>query len=78
MVRIYALVVHFSRGQYETLSYFLDPAAAADAALKMSKTLARDSYVLVQQLDVFPNSFNCSHLLRVDSADLCAKRSQTR
>lgn len=70
MVRIYALVAHFSRGKYETLSYFLDPAKAAAAALQMTKHMARESYVLVQQLDVYPDTFQRSHLLRVDASDL--------
>lgn len=70
MVRIYCLVAHFSRGKYETLSYYLDPAKAAAAALSVSKTLSAESYVLVQQLDVYPDSFQRSHLLRVDASDL--------
>lgn len=74
MVRIYVLVAHFSRGRYETLSYYLDPASAASAALQVSKTMSGESYVLVQQLDIYPNSFNRSHLLRVDASDLNAKR----
>lgn len=70
MVRIYALVAHFSRGKYETLSYFLDPAKAAAAALQLTKRLERESYVLVQQLDVYPDTFQRSHLLRVDASDM--------
>lgn len=66
MIRIYVLVAHFSRGKYETVSYYLDPARATDAALSMARSLCKDSYLLVQQLDVFPDTYHRSHLLRVD------------
>lgn len=66
MVRVYALVTCLASGSYETVSYFLDPAAAAADALALSKSLPPGSYVLVQQLDVYPTSFMRSHLLRVD------------
>lgn len=66
MVRIYLLVAHFERGKYETLSYYLDPSVASQKAIELARTLCKGSYVLVQQLDVYPSSYQRNYLLRVD------------
>lgn len=66
MVRIYCLIVCLGRAKYDTVSYYLDPAEAASAAIRLSKAISPDSYYLVQQLDVYPSSFQRNELLRVD------------
>lgn len=66
MVRIYRVVAHLARAQYEAVDYFLDPSKAAGVALQLSRTIPADSYYLVQQIDVYPASCQVSQLLRVD------------
>lgn len=66
MVRIYRVVAHLARGQYEAVDYFLDPAKAAGSALQLARTISADSYYIVQQIDVYPASCQVSLLLRVD------------
>lgn len=75
MVRIYRLM-RVVGGAYSTIDFYLDPSAAAAAALRESRTLDARDYVIVSQVDVYPKMSEIHEFLRVDG--LNASRSRTR
>lgn len=76
MVRIYR-VARFVGSRYELVDYFLDPSAAAARALAESRALDSRDYVLVTQVDVYPNCSEVHEFLRVDGLN-ASSRSRTR
>lgn len=76
MVRIYR-IARFVDARYELVDFCLDPSAAAARALEESRALDSRSYVLVTQVDVYPNLSECHEFLRVDGL-LASPRARTR
>lgn len=66
MLRFYRVAAARKSG-YDLIDYVLDPSKAASIALKQSSTLAKDEYIFVSQIDVYPAHSETHEFLRVDS-----------